>query len=133
MRRDEQGFALPLVIGVAMTVMILIMFWITHSARHHRITQLYWERMQTRYTAESGLAAAQIKWSQSPVASAEKFPIPGSEETFHVNGKRVVVHTVARNERAIRVRAIAHGRWDVKQTVEVELDPNTLAIRRWIR
>lgn len=130
---NERGFALPLVLGITFTVMILLLFWITHSVRYHRMLQLNWERMQTRYAAESGLATIQATWSQKQNGrKIDQVSQSGNIEALYYNGKRIVFQTKWKDQ-GIQVKVTAYGRWNVKQTVEVELDPKTLAIRRWIR
>lgn len=123
---------MPLALCLVLTATLLMSFWITHSVQYHRMVQLYWERIYTRYAAESVLATIQAtQMRKKGEKMTGRMKIMENDE-FVFQGKRIVYHVQDRGEK-IHVKVVAYGQWDVKQTIEAELDPISLEIQRWIR
>ncbi|MBA4493273.1 hypothetical protein ACFO25_06635 [Paenactinomyces guangxiensis] len=125
MRRDERGMALPVVVAVLTILFILVSFLVSQSVYSRQAQNLYWERMRAQYAAESGIALIQQR--------LEREPNRIKSDVFQINGLKVTTEILKPENSYIQVRATASGRFGVKQTIQAEIDPHTLAVIRWIR
>ncbi|MBA4543941.1 MULTISPECIES: hypothetical protein [Thermoactinomyces] len=124
MRRNERGFALPVVIASLTVLFTLLTFLIIGSADTKQAQALYEEQIRCKYASESGIAVLR---KQLKMGSA------GKKGLLQINGIYVETWILQQGEKMTRVQATAYGKNGVMQTSEVELDPHTLAIHRWIR
>jgi hypothetical protein len=124
MGRNERGFALPVVIAALTVLFTLLTFLITGSADTKQAQILYEEQLRSKYASESGIAVIR---KQLKMGKAEK------KGFLQVNGIYVETMIMEKEDARIHVQATAYGNHGVVQTTEVELEPHTLAIKRWIR
>lgn len=122
--QDEQGMVLPLVSAMSIIIFILVSLLIAESLRSRQTENLYWEKLRTQYAAESGITLMQQRLSQREQSG---------EHQYEIDGMKVFVKVVARDPNKIHLQATALGSLGVKQTVQVYLSPQTLAIQQWFR
>jgi hypothetical protein len=123
-RMDERGAALPLVLAVTLLVFLLIAAGALHAVNHRRHQFLDWEMLRAQYAAEAGIAVVQERLMEDPEWTGAM--------TMTWDGIRVRTVVEERASDGIRLRSV--GRTSVvKQTIRVELDPETLAVKRWER
>ncbi|MEW9033602.1 MAG: hypothetical protein AB2404_12910 [Planifilum fimeticola] len=121
---DERGAALPLVLAVTLLVFLLIAAGALHAVNHRRHQFLDWEMLRAQYAAEAGIAVVQERLMEDPEWTGAM--------TMTWDGIRVRTVVEERASDGIRLRSV--GRTSVvKQTIRVELDPETLAVKRWER
>ncbi|SEN06545.1 hypothetical protein [Lihuaxuella thermophila] len=125
MGQDERGIALPMVMAVSVILFILITLFVSQTVRGMHTGRLYGERMRVQYAAESGIAWMQHKLRYQP----------DHRDTGLVRVDDVKVHArvLGKDSSEIYIESTAYGRFGVKQTIRVWLDPETLAVTRWVR
>lgn len=123
-RMDERGAALPLVLAVTLVAFLLIAAGALHAVNHRRHQFLEWEMLRAQYAAESGIAVVQARLREEPEWTGTM--------TMTWDGIRVRTVVEGRTPDGIRLRSVGRNS-GVKQTIRVELDPETLAVKRWER
>lgn len=125
----EHGVVLPVVllaVTFLYTLLMLFVSQVTHAKQTHL---LYREKVISKYAAESGIAVLQ----QQLRIGVWKREQSSREELIRVDDRQVVIEMVKSGQPVIHVKATAWGKHGVIQTAEAFLDPDTFAIRQWIR
>lgn len=125
----ERGIVLPVVLLAITFLYTLLMLFISQVAHAKETHLLYREKVISKYAAESGIAVLQ----QQLRLGEWKREQTSREELIRVNDRQVVMEMVKNGQEHIHVKATAWGKHGVTQTAEAYLDPDTLAIREWIR
>lgn len=120
----ENGFALPMVVFVLMIAVFICFFLVSQFVRHRQSAMLTAEMLHAQYAAESGIALMQHQLRQNPNNNQ---PISFQQRSLFVFTK--VVH----HGPSIEIVSKSVGRYGVRQTIRVTIDPKTLAIREWIK
>lgn len=122
--RRENGFALPIVVFILMIVVFLCFFLISQLVRHKQSTLLYSETLEAQYAAESGIAFMQQQLKHNPNNDQDLF---FQWSDFFVSTK------VVDRQPLIEIEAKSIGRYGVRQTIRVKVDPKTLAVCEWLK
>lgn len=123
--QDERGMALPIVIAVSAILFILVTLFLSQAVRGKHTERLHGERMRVQYAAESGIA-----WMQKRIRHQ---PDRLDADLIRVGDVKVHTRILRKDSSKIHIVSTAFGRFGVKQTIQVELDPKTLAVTRWVR
>lgn len=101
---------------------LIVTVTISQSLRSKQIANLHWEMIQANYAAECGIAQAQAK-------------LHANISSFCVQVTKVNHITVRTEIQKIplQIRAVAYGRFGVKQTIVAHLSPMTYKVVRWAK
>ncbi|MBD1371220.1 hypothetical protein IC620_02460 [Hazenella sp. IB182357] len=123
MIHKEEGAILPMVLGVSIIIFFILSYLIAQMIDTTRAQHLIQEQAIVTYVAESGIARMQEQLKKSPTHMAS--------QNIVINQRQVQVEVVNVSERSYTIRAIAIGNQDVKQTLQVICDRESLAIDSW--
>lgn len=122
--RNEKGFTLPIVVFVLMIAVFLCFFLISQSVRYKQTALLYSEMLEAQYAAESGIAYMQQQLKKNPTDDRDIF---FQRAHFFVSTK------VMDRKGIIEIESTSIGRYGVRQTLRVKVDPKTLAVLEWMK
>jgi hypothetical protein len=124
-RSRQNGFALPVVLAVTMTLFLLLTAAVSSLSDNRDDTMWQWEMTQAQYAAETGIARIQSML-------AERRTVPETL-SFNWDGTKVQVRGQPGPSGYWNVTAVGERKNGVVQTVRAVLENREWTIVRWER
>ncbi|SHE63690.1 hypothetical protein SAMN05444392_102157 [Seinonella peptonophila] len=123
MHQNQTGYVLPFVMIICTLLSFCCYLALSQTIRFRQSSILQTEFATVRYAAESGIYIMQSQLLKNHAVK---------RLVMQQNGKQIIAQ-VMNGTHSLMIYSHALGKWRVQYTIQGELDPQTLRLKRWIK